>query len=862
MSFFYNAVKNQAASKPSSKKYIPIATMNSMGCKACQLDKVQMVHPKLNAAGDEQPDVYVLGDSPTEAEDNRGEPFAGKAGRYLKNNIPDAIKYVRYNNVIRCTTKKEGLPELSEIECCRNYIVEDIELSKPKIIVGAGNVPLTWATGLTNVTHWRGKPIATKIGNHTCWYYPIMHPSYVQSRHGKYGKSEYELAFEHDWKEIAKLAKSKDKPTVYTGDYDKGIDIITGTEGRQDLNRLEDAFNRLVKEPQVGLDIETNSYLRPYPTDALIITCAIGTFEHTTAFSLDHPEGWSGNLRKEAWGMFMDYLLASNKKIAHSLGFELEWLCYKIDKKLAYNTEWADTILMSHTLDERKGVQSLDDLTRQHFGFFLKAQSRVDVKRIMEFPLPEVLRYNGMDSKWTELLHRTLEPVINGNKKFKQEYERKLRLEPALVLTQLKGVAVDFKYANEMKVKLDTAVAKTEKGIKACSEVKKYEAQFGTFSPTSPEHVLKLLRDVCKREEVYIGEGATSGDEGVLNRIPAEEVPVAPLILEHRAVSKLLSTYVLPVVERKCVSPDGLIHTKYSSIVAETGRLASEDPNLQNWPKRKHKEIRGMIVANGWFLPADYAQLEARVFAWASEDENLIKYMWTGYDIHGFWTDRVLHEYPQIQDRIIVDYEIDKKGDVDKLIRKALRDEMKNGWVFPQFFGASFKSCATSLKIPMETASDLADEFWGEFTGVKKWQERLLKSYERNLYVETLGGRRRRGVMTKNQIINHPIQGTAADLVEESMAELSEYAMLTDQDRFQPVLNVHDDLTTDLPDSNTEDEMFADIETIARIMCRHRYSYINVPVVVEVSIGKNWYESKPLEVYSSEKLFNLVNPYA
>ena len=858
MSFFYNPVRTQQDSKSSSKKIIPIATMNQLGCKACPLDKVQMVHPKMSAAGDDSPDVYVLGDSPTEADDNKGKPFSGKDGRFLKSRIPDTIKYVRYNNIIKCRTKTDGSPELSEIECCRNYIVEDIENSKPKIIVGAGNVPLTWATGLSNVTHWRGKPVATKIGNHVCWYYPVMHPEYVMSRENKYGKSEYEMVFEHDWEEIAKLLNSKDKPTVYTGDYDKGIDIITGTDGRADLNRLEDALNRLVKEPQVGLDIETNSYLRPYPTDAMIITCAIGTFEHTTAFSLDHPEGWSGNLRKEAWGLFMDYLLASNKKIAHLLGFELEWLCYKIDKKLAYSTEWADTLLMSHTLDERKGVHSLDDLCRQHFGFFLKAQSRVDVKRIMEFPLTEVLRYNGMDSKWTELLHRTLEPVINGNKKFKHEYERKLRLEPALVLTQLKGVAVDFKYANEMKTKLETDMAKAEKSIRACAEIKKYESQFGSFSPTSPDHALKLLRDVCKLPIVSAGEE-------VLSEIEPSDSKAAALILDHRVVSKLLSTYVLPVVERKCVSPDDLIHTNYSSTIAETGRLASNDPNLQNWPKRKHKEVRGIIVASttgkNWFVPADYAQLEARVIAWETEDENLVRYLWEGYDIHGFWCDRVIHEFPRVKDRIITDYNIDKNGDADKLIRKMLRDEIKNGWVFPQFFGASFKSCAGNLKIPVDIAQDLAEEFWGEFAGVKKWQNRILKSYERNLYVETHDGRRRRGVLSKNQILNHPIQGSAADLVEDAMAELSEYAMITEQDRFQPVLNVHDDLTTNMPDSDDE-TMFADIDTIVRIMCRHRYDYINVPVVVEVSIGKNWYESKPLEVYSSEKLFNLKNPYA
>jgi uracil-DNA glycosylase family 4 len=869
VSFFFNTTKQQAASKPKRTQHIPIDTMRSMGCSACAINTATgLQSPKMQPYGDEYPDVYILGEMPSEDDDARGKPFSGKDSRTLDLAIPRSLS-VRYNHTIRCHATGKAVPAMAETECCRNSIIADIEQSKPKVIVGTGPAPLAWATGLTNISNWRGKPCAVKIGKHTCWYYPVYALDFVRSRAGSYGKSEIELVFEWDWKQIAELVDSAIIPVVYTGNYDEGIVTISGNAGRADLRRLEDALNFMVKLPQAGLDIETIG-LRPYPTDAKIITCAVGNFNDTVAFALDHPEGWPEHMRKDVWGLFIDYLLQSNKKICHNVGFELEWLCYKIDKQLAYCTEWADTMCMAHTLDERKGINSLDDLTKQHFGFFLKQQSDVDVKRILEFPLEgsaprlSVLRYNGMDTKWTDKLHDTLLVPITANKKFEKEYKRKLRLAPALVCTQLQGVSVDQVYAKQMQVELETNVLRLEKAIKATAEVKQYEQRFGVFSPTAPADVLKLMKVICKREEIEKAGGGETSDEGALSKIPASEVPSAPLILEHRATSKLSSTYVLPVTTGKLVMPDGKIHTQYNSMIAETNRLSSEDPNLQNYPKRKHKKIRGMITANGdWFFPADYGQLEARVFAWATEDEALMRSMWLGTDIHGRWTDHVLREWSPVKDRLIIDYKIDKRADdADAKIRKNLRDEIKNGWVFPQFFGASTRSCAANLKIPEEVTEEMGNEFWGEFTGVKKWQERILRAYEKNLYVETLSGSRRRGALSKNQILNHPIQGSAAHFVEEAMCELTEIAVMEDDNDMQPRLNVHDDLTAQIPDYEDQDLMWAKVDRIMRVMCKHRFPWINVPVVVELQCGRDWYHTEKLQDYRSDVLFNLVNPYA
>src|ERR1019366_3259959 len=129
---------------------------------------------------------------------------------------------------------------------------------------------------------------------------------------------------------------------------------------------------------------------------------------------------------------------------------------------------------------------------------------------------------------------------------------------------------------------------------------------------------------------------------------------------------------------------------------------------------------------------------------------------------------------------------------------------MKNKWVFPQLFGASMQSCAESLHLPDYVTQELGQEFCDDFQGVKKWQDTLLRSYEKNLYVETLGGRKRRGPMTKNEIINHPIQGTALDIVTAGMNGISEYSDMHGDDEIHPILNVHDDLTFMMSDAGLE----------------------------------------------------------
>lgn len=866
MGFFFNSIAAQPAmlAKPKTVKAkdLPTQSLRDLGCAVCprNADESQLESPKMQPRGVRHPLVYLLGTKPSTEDDEANRHWAGAIGKELSSKFGLAFmaNEVRSGYVTQCAGDQTAV----EVNCCHNRVMADIEHSKPRVIVGIGDAALAWATGVTRgaLTH-RNSFFPVTIGKHTCFFYCLMAPQYLLKKR-KFGISEFELTFQHDINALKQWLKTEQKPDLRIGPYDAGIELITG-KSANDFQRLEDALNALAKLPKSAVDIETNGLHPFFLKDPKIWTVAVGTFDRTVAFPLHHPEGW-GTQSKEArvMGLLGDYLLNSGRKACHHLGMELEWFNYFLGADVLRRTEWDDTMALCHTLDERPGTKSLGHQTLLTFGFDLKAQSTLDVRRLLEYPLEKVLRYNGMDTKWTDALCTTKMPEILANPKYRQEYERKVRLAPTLVLTSAKGLPVDFKYARQQEDLLTKKLKSLGGKIQRCPEVVEYGQHFGIFSPTNPDHVLKLMQNICKRDEVRVMDERTktvrwTSDEEALSRIPADQVPSAALILEHRGLSKLLSTYVLPVVSRKIVCPDGIIRPTYGSMVAVTGRLNAEEPNIQNWPKRQHKQIRGIIGSgpSKAFVALDYGQIEFRVVGMASGDPAIIDACWTGYDVHKHWAQRLVDIYPPQIDYIVDTFKLDW----DDTGLKTLRQEMKNQWVFPQLFGSSLKGCADNLHLPEWVATDLHAEFWDTFSQTKKWQERLLASYVKNLYVETLGGRRRRGPMTKNEIINMPIQGTAADIVTAAMCVISEMAFERDDEHLQPALNVHDDLSFLIPDA-TESGLLDRIDLIATEMCRHRFDYINVPLVVEASIGVRWNELDELHVYRSNELFGLTQP--
>lgn len=821
------------------------ALLHRMECRACPLaaEASHLSHPHMEPTGAANPLVYVLGEAPGRDEDEQGRQFVGESGQLLRPLVPEELRRrVRWNNCVRTRPPKNRNPTRVEIECCRPSIVRDIEASRPRAIFGFGNVPLEWVTGMTGITLWRGRRVPVKIGDHACWFYPMLHPAWlVRKRRGRNKDlpSEDELMFELDVLRALDEVGQLSEPVVHSAaDALAGTEIIT-EGGSAGLKRIRELLRWAADQPLVGVDYETDGK-RPYADGARILTAAVGTRDHAVAFPMEHPDApWSESELQTLGEMWCEFLSAPRiRRAVHNLAFELEWTGEIFGPKFVRAGEWIDTASQAAVLDERhkkqkRGPFSLDWLVYQYFGFHLKSLfPALDKEKLADTPLETVLAYNAPDAKYHAALAEVQEERIR-REGLEQADRLALRRVPTVVLSQIPGAPVNQDEVEHLQGKYDARITALRGKIAEVSVVREFCGARGeTFNPLSNPHVHYVFVEMLRRPEClvvdkYSGKEKYSADEAVLSKI---DHPLAKLLLELRTDSKRKSTYIDPLaVGSPILYPDGCVHTNFNTYFAATGRLSSDNPNLQNFPKRDDEaaEVRRSIAAppGCFIISADYGQIEARVIAMFTRDEVFCKALWERYDVHMEWAERIAYAYPK---RIG-----GKKFLKDKVVMKKLRTDIKNQWTFPLFFGASTKSASGYLGIPEDVVIPLYDEFWEQFSGAADWQEEQLAFYRERGYVECLTGRRRRGPLSVNKVYNSPVQGTAAEIVLDAMCRLSE----TGDPELQPEINIHDDLTF----LRVREDRVDDIaEKVLGHMLDVPFGWVNVPITVELAMGRNW----------------------
>lgn len=849
---------NRRGGKPAARpRKLSLDLLHRLECKACPLNASDALHPKIPAAGSKSPLIYVLGEAPGAEEDRHKSHFIGAAGEHLRRALFDIAgadeSDVRWNNVIRTRPPKNRDPDEVEIECCRPSIIKDIEQHKPKAIFGFGNVPLKWMLGDTGIQHkWRGRRVPVKVGKHECWFYPMVHPSaVVRMKQRNYGNtdvtSELDRMFQLDLKRAVKEVYSSKTPVAAPHTPAIAMEGLSWVTGRApgDLQTVLDKLKWFAKQEFVGYDYETRN-IRPYLPTSSICTVALSTGDESFAFPIDHPEaGWSP-AQKETINAALTVFLEDPhpRKLVHSLGFEMEWTAVKYGRRLIRAGRWEDTMSQAVILDERMGGNkpgclSLDFQVIENFGFSLKKLSNLNVKKIWTEPVVKVLRYNALDAKYHCLLYKRLDARLT-KVKMQHLYQLKLRQKPTAILTQIKGVPVDLKEVNRLHKlytgRLETTLAK----IRDSDSAKAFRrATMEDFVPSKDEHIKLLLMkfEGIDPELFKNQDGDFTTDEDHLSKMDSD---IAKMIVEWRGYAKIDSTYVIPLLpESGNLYKGNLLHALLNTTFAVTGRTSSEDPNIQNFPKREHKEIRNQIKdpRGRIFFAVDYGQIEARVIAMASKDKAFVKALWEKYDVHMEWAERLAYAYPR---RIG-----GKKMLKDKEAMKAFRADVKNQWTFPLFFGATLDRASQELKIPAEAITAEYDKFWEVFEGVHTWQEDLMKSYKKTGYVETLTGRRIRGPLSRNQLFNYPIQGAAADIALDGMNRLSEREVWD----LQPNMFLHDDLTFVFDENKLDD--YAEI--IIDEMLTVPFDFVNVPISVECSIGPSWGQLEEVEKYFSNE---------
>ena len=486
-----------------------------------------------------------------------------------------------------------------------------------------------------------------------------------------------------------------------------------------------------------------------------------------------------------------------------------------------------DTLLQSYVLEAHK-LHSLESLAERHLG--RKGLSYEDLcgKGAHQIPFGQVdvdkaAQYSGEDSEMTLQVHQTLWPQIEANAKLRFVYER-IEMPTCAVLQRIErhGVLIDAQLLAQQSKDLGERMVALEQEAYALAG-----QPFNLGSPKQIGEILfgKLGLPVVKKT----ASGAPSTDEEVLEKL-AEDHPLPKRMLEHRSLAKLKGTYTdkLPLM----VNPHtGRVHTNYAQAVAITGRLASNDPNLQNIPIRtaEGRRVREAFIAppGHKIVSADYSQIELRLMAHISGDEGMRAAFAAGQDIHRATAAEVFA------------LPLAEVGPEQRRYAKTIN--------FGLIYGMGAFGLAQSLGIEQKAARDYIERYFARFAGVRRWMDETKARAAELGYVETLFGRRivlqdikggsgPRRSAAERQAINAPMQGTAADLIKLAMIAVQQ-ALDREQRATRMVMQVHDELVFEVPEA----ELDWAKEAVPRLMAG--VAELSVPLLAEVGVGTNWDEA-------------------
>ncbi len=514
------------------------------------------------------------------------------------------------------------------------------------------------------------------------------------------------------------------------------------------------------------------------------------------------------------------------EKIGHNLKYDLHVLHnYGMEVK----GPLFDTMI-AHYLIQPESKQSMDFLSE----YYLKYQP-VSIETLIgkkgknqgsmrDIPVNEVCNYACEDADITFQLKKIIEPQIQKDHLKELFYQLEMPLVPVLQKMEREGIAIDVLALQEYSKKLEIESKELEIEIKAIAGV--------DFNLDSPKQLGEVLFDTMKinskAKKTKTGQYQTSEDALEQYR---NDHPIIGKILEYRQNKKLKSTYVdpLPLLRDQ---KDNRVHTSYMQTVTSTGRLSSNNPNLQNIPIRtsKGKEIRRSFIARNadfQLMAADYSQIELRIIAALSQDPTMVNDFKKGIDIHTATASKVFQVALE---------------DVTKDQRSAAKAVN-----FGIIYGQSAFGLSQTLGIPRGEAKAIIDSYFEQYSTIKSFMDQLVNNAREVGYVETIMNRRRylpdinsgnaivRGYAERNAV-NAPIQGSAADIIKLAMIAV-EKAMSAQQLHSKLLLQVHDELVFDV--HNSEKEI---MQQLVKEAMENAVKLV-VPMEVEVKLAQNWLDA-------------------
>ena len=482
-----------------------------------------------------------------------------------------------------------------------------------------------------------------------------------------------------------------------------------------------------------------------------------------------------------------------------------------------------DTMLQSYVLEVHK-PHNLTSLAERHTGRKGITYEDLCGKGAHQIPFAQVpvdkaAAYSCEDSDQTLDVHNALWPLLQADDKLRYIYELEMASSEALYRIERNGVLIDAPTLAAQSHELGQRILQLE--------TEAYEIAGQPFNLSSPKQLGEIFFDKLGMPVVKkTATGARSTDEEVLEKL-AEDYPLPAKLLEHRSLVKLKGTYTDKLAQL-ALPRTGRVHTHYAQAVAVTGRLSSNDPNLQNIPIRtpEGRRVREAFVAPAGrvIASADYSQIELRIMAHLSGDHSLLHAFHAGLDVHRATAAEVFG------------VEVDQVTSEQRRYAKVIN--------FGLIYGMSSFGLAKNLGIETKAAAAYIDKYFQRYPGVKQYMDDTKAAAKSMGYVETVFGRRLylpeinspngpRRAGAERAAINAPMQGTAADLIKLAMVAVQKELDAHKPD-IQMIMQVHDELVFELPESEVDW-----LKThIPRLMAE--VAALKVPLLAEVGVGANW----------------------
>ena len=841
---------------------IKISNQDEQDCNKCGLFKT-CISPKMPYTGEGRKKILIIAESPGETEDEENKQLIGDAGQYLRKNLKrrgiDLDKDCWKTNALICRPPKNRKPKRAELSLCRRHYLKLIEEKKPEFIWLFGGAAIESffmerfrdEDSKFTPTRWRGLCIPEPETD--AWVLPMFHPSYAKRfEHDNLITSQFERDLDFAVSCLSEGPIPHYDPFQFVEVVTKFVDVV------ELLNRF------IVEEPEYLIFDYECTGLKPF-NDGHKIACMSICSKNNKAYSfpVQHP-CFTESQQNQIVDLVKILLENNSKKIGHNIKFEDVWSRW-ILKALPNNWHFC-TMNMAHILDSRKsftglkfqayirwGIEDYDTATKP----YLKAKKGQKFNRVMEAPLEELLLYNGVDSLLTMwLFEAQIEEMTE-----KDEIANNFFIDGLLALAdiQITGINSDPFYYEDVDDELSKQLQEITDRLNNSEEAQLFQREVGRpIKLTSDKDLRELFFDIMKLPvNKKTDTDLPSVDAETLIALDSD---IARDLIQMSKIDKIKGTYVGQFLRE--IDDDNKIRPFFNLNLVQTFRSSSQGPNFQNIPVRdpiaKKFTRSGIYPSKGnLLLDWDYGALEVRIIACATQDPVLVRYC----------TDPSTDMHRDLASELFV---LDHNN-----VSKMIRFHAKNGFTFPQFYGSYYKNCAKNLWLVCEKeklktqegqdifeymldkhiikkrsdydgfelhVKDVEKEFWEKYKATRAWQENQYKFYEKYGYVETLTGFRFTGYMTRNKLVNYPIQGSAFHCLLYSLIHTHNY--LLDHNMLSKILGqIHDCLLFDVYPPE-RDKIVRVSHEIACEQIRREWKWIIVPLIIEVeetAIDGSWY---------------------